>query len=120
MTEKNTDTEAPAVSGSRQQRIVMWRGTDGMTEPVKVECPNGLWPNYDSDGIQIFENTHFAAEEEAWESIEESILAGISLSGRAVEIAREALQKANEQAADAALEFKQFRKAKTLKQAQAT
>ena len=107
-------------AASPLQKIVMWRGSDGMTEPVKVECPDGLYPNNDADGMQIFENTHFRTEESAWQNIEDCILAGISLSGSAVEYAQSQLRQAERQAADSTIEYKIFRKAKTLRKMQDT
>ncbi len=103
---------------SAVEGFVMWRGSDGMIEPVKVECPNGLYPNLDAEGIEIYENTHFHTEEAAWQNIEDCVLAGVSLSGSAVENAQSQLRQAEKQAAESALEFKQFRKAKTLRKIQ--
>jgi len=98
-----------AEKGGQIEPVVMWRGGDGMTKPVKVSCPDGLWPEYDSDGVQIFENTHFKTEDQAWKSIEESVLAGISLAGREVEFREKQLAESKDWAAQAAKDFALFR-----------
>ncbi len=83
----------------------VWKGTDGMTAPEERECEKFGWPNRDSAGEEMFRNTHFRTEAEAWESIRASVEAGVSLSGHRVNDAREQLRRIEQQAADAASEY---------------
>lgn len=61
-------------------RIGWVRGNaiDGPPEPVQVEQVG--YPHRDADGHQQCDNTHFAAEIEAWEALLTNVKAGQSLS----------------------------------------
>lgn len=73
----------------------LWRARDLKEEkPVLVDCPNGAWPNKDLDGIDIFVNTHFETQDEAWESLLSNARAGVKLAKNRVVTAEKRLEKA--------------------------
>lgn len=92
------------------ETLKMWRAKDGMTKPKLVECPDGLYPANDADGIAIFVNTHFETEDEAWRSIESSVLAHVALAGNFVNRAKQQLKEAQEEAAEAAGNFAEYQR----------
>lgn len=52
---------------------------------VEVECPNGMkYPELDSDGDKIFENSHFSTKEEAYAKAIEDCNTGISWAAREI------------------------------------
>lgn len=57
--------------------------------------------NTDIDGVEIFENTHFASERLAWEHLSAESEAAVRFAAQDVEAARSALLRAHEQAAEA-------------------
>lgn len=83
----------------------VWKGSDGMTAPEERECEVFGYPNRDSRGDTMYKNTHFRTEAEAWESIRESVQAGVSLTGHSVTYAKEQLRQVETQAAKAVEEF---------------
>ena len=85
--------------------MTVWRGTDGDTAPVAVECQAFGHPNLDSDGRMMFENTHFRTEAEAWQSILSNVDDAVSLTGRRVAELRSALAKYESIAAKAAADY---------------
>lgn len=87
--------------------LVMFRADDEKQIPVAVECPNGLWPAYDADGIQIYSNTHYKLESEAWQHIYDNAKAWVSLAGRSVVQAENSLIEARADAGEAAKRFLQ-------------
>ena len=100
--QKQRDTKAHPVD-----TLVMFRADDESQTPVRVECPNGLWPAYDADGIQIFSNTHFELESDAWKRIYDNAKAWVSLAGRSVVQAENSLLQARANAGEAAKRFSQ-------------
>jgi len=70
-----------------------YRGTDGDVEPVEFECEVFGWPNKTTDGEMMFFNTHFRTEKEAWDSINRSWEAGVSLDANALQNARNDVAK---------------------------
>lgn len=83
--------------------ITVWRGTDGDLQPVKMECEGLAYPNLTSTGEQMWSNTHFKTEAEAWNSILKSVVSGIARAAGYVKGAQSALTAAQEQAGDAAV-----------------
>jgi hypothetical protein len=81
----------------------MWRADQKEWKPILVNCPNGLWPNKDADGKEIYENTHFATREEAMASLWANVEAFISLSVSHVEYCQKELAEAKERVVQAAL-----------------
>lgn len=63
------------------------------------------YPGKDEDGDTCYTNTHFAREADAWESLYAEAAAFVSLSGRDVENAKQALAKAQQEAGEAAQAF---------------
>lgn len=63
------------------------------------------YPGKDEDGDTCYTNTHFAREADAWESLYAEAAAFVSLSGRDVEDAKQALAKAQQEAGEAAQAF---------------
>ncbi|HSX49899.1 MAG TPA: hypothetical protein VLF09_03015 [Cellvibrio sp.] len=87
--------------------VVMFRADEDQQRPVKVSCPNGLWPAQDADGINIYENTHFELESDAWKRIYDNAKAWVSLAGRSVTQAENSLAEARADAGEAAKRFLQ-------------
>lgn len=87
--------------------LVMFRADDMSLTPVRVECPNGLWPAHDADGIQIYSNTHFELESDAWRRIYDNAKAWVSMAGRSVTQAEASLIEARIEAGEAAKRFLQ-------------
>lgn len=85
----------------------IYRGSDGDTKPVELECEQFGWPNYTVDGKQMFDNTHFRTEKEAWVSILESVKAGVLLAGGSVRNAEEELARVRKIAGNRAKEFEE-------------
>ena len=90
------------MSNDTSNTPTMWRADKTKLAPVKVECPNGLYPNNDADGEKIFNNTHFQTEEEAWAQLRGEVLAGVAMAGAQIAQAEFELQKRKDQAANAA------------------
>lgn len=84
------------------ERLVMWRADTAAGRAVMVECPNGLWPANDADGVPIFENTHFTTQEDAFLKVQADASARIELAARSVSKAEHALQEALREAGEAA------------------
>lgn len=85
--------------------LFMFRADDASLTAVKVECPNGLWPAHDADGIQIYSNTHFELESDAWKRIYDNAKARVSLAGRSVINAENSLIEARAESGEAAKRF---------------
>lgn len=71
--------------------------------PVGVECAVRGYPNYDADGKQQYENTHFDTEEECWNKLEVEAKAGVSLDARSVKQIRSQLHGAEQALVESAL-----------------
>ncbi|MBI4672421.1 MAG: hypothetical protein HY741_12255 [Chloroflexi bacterium] len=82
--------------------LTMWRADKTKLTPVKVECPDGLYPHNDADGEKIFNNTHFETEEEAWAQLRGNVLAWVEMAGAQITQAEFELQKRKDDAANAA------------------
>ena len=85
--------------------VKIWRGTDGDTAPVRMECDVFGWPNRTATGETMYENTYFRTEAEAWKSIIASVEAGVKLAGSRVLDLQEKLRSAQEQAGEAAADY---------------
>lgn len=83
----------------------IYRGTDGDTEPVEMECDAHGYPNATSTGEIMYENTHFKTEAEAWDSIAVSVKAMVELTGIDVRDCQARLGRAHESAGEAARDF---------------
>lgn len=81
----------------------MWKVAYGHGSPIEVVAKKPCWPNLDSDGTTIFENTHFTDEEKAWEQHEREHRAGLSLAADRLKHAKEEVALREKQAADAAV-----------------
>lgn len=88
--------------------LKMWRVGTKNVLPVLVECPDGLWPNKDAGGVQIYENTHFERREDALEKWNRELLAGIEICGRDVRYYQGKLNEAFEKSGQAAREYVDF------------
>ena len=78
----------------------LWKVTDGMTEPERVQV---CVPISDLDPTE-----YFIFPEDAWERLKAGAHAGILLAARGVDRAREELRRAERQAADMVVEFRQI------------
>lgn len=85
--------------------IVVWRGSDGDLQPVRMECERFAPGLRTACGDTISANTHFLSEEEAWRAIIRYTEAGVDMAGRDVMRAERQLSRSQEQAAKAAKEF---------------
>lgn len=91
---------APTVVGV--EPIVMWFSNTSIWQVEQVFCPDGLWPNRDSRGNQIFDNTHFKTPEEAHKELQIEVDAWLSFSVSAVKSLELQLAAAKESVNDAA------------------
>lgn len=87
----------------------LYRADDKQLKPVRVLCPEGRYPERDTEGHQVFVNSHFDTEQEAWQHLIDNAEAGVSLAGNRVKTARQMVLDANEYAADMAVEFQAVR-----------
>lgn len=83
----------------------LYRADTDLLKPVRVLCPDGRYPAHDAEGHQVFDNSHFETEQEAWKHLLDNAEAGVSLAGGRVKEARQRVLEANQYAADMALEF---------------
>ena len=60
--------------------LKLWRADEAAMRPVLVECPKGRDGN-DADGVEIFSNTHYEDEGDAWEHLIASSIAGSKITG---------------------------------------
>jgi hypothetical protein len=67
----------------------MFRVQYGTPRPVEVEAETPAYPNRDSDGQTIFENTRFLERANAWDYWVREHLAGLKLDSAKVEILRQ-------------------------------
>lgn len=84
----------------------MYRVVYGEACPRVVAAEIPSYPHHDSEGTQIFENTHFLNLEDAWQKHMAEHKAGVILAARTVERLRAELRKAESSAADAAIAFR--------------
>jgi len=80
-----------------------FRGQDGDIAPVPFECEVWGYPNKTTTGEDMYENTHFRMEEEAWRSINRSWEAGVSLVARALKYKRSEVEQLTKDLADEVL-----------------
>ena len=83
----------------------IYRGTDGDTKPVEMECYEFGYPNKTTTGEIMYANTHFKTERDAWESILRSVKAGVEIAGHDVANIENKLIKAQKMAGEAARDF---------------
>ncbi len=81
----------------------MWKVVYGQAAPVEVLAEKPEWPNKDADGDQIFENTHFTDEAEAWKKHELEHLSWVQLTARDFRETQQTLQQRQAKCAEAAL-----------------
>lgn len=103
--EQQTGSE---VSKSAVEPVVMWRADTEQWRAMPVSCPNGGYPNDDVDGCQIFTNTHFATESDAWSKLDKEIRAYVAHCGSCVERAEQDLLVRKSEAAAAAKAFAKY------------
>ena len=83
---------------------------DYLTNSIK-QVTGTQWPENDSDGDGIFENTHFVNESDAWEEWLDNLKAHLSILSRQVEQSREEVIKQEKTIADVAITLsKAFKK----------
>jgi hypothetical protein len=87
----------------------LYRADDKQLKPVRVLCPRGRYPERDAEGHQVFVNSHFDTEQEAWQRLLDNAEAGVSLAGGRVKEARQRVLDANQYAAEMAVEFQTVR-----------
>ena len=87
----------------------LYRADDKQLKPVRVLCPRGRYPERDAEGHQVFVNSHFDTEQEAWQHLLDNAEAGVSLAGGRVKQARHRVLEANQYAAEMAVEFQTVR-----------
>ena len=85
--------------------LYLYRADDKQLKPVRVLCPRGRYPERDAEGHQVFVNSHFDTEQEAWQRLLDNAEAGVSLAGGRVQQARQRVLEANQYAAEMAVEF---------------
>jgi len=83
----------------------IYRGNDGDTEPVEMECEEFGYPHNTTCGEEMYDNTHFKTEQEAWDSILKSVKAGVELVGRDIVLAENYLRGTEKMAAEIAKSF---------------
>lgn len=87
--------------------VTMWRVdscyTDREPEPHLVECEIPEYPNRDSDGRTICDNTHFQDKSHAWAQLLSEAQAGVSLTSAGVRSAERTLARAKEELCKRAL-----------------
>lgn len=70
----------------------MWRADTQLWLPIEVECPHGLYPHEDADGMKIYANTHFKTKAEAMDKLLGEAEAWVCISDRDLSQARKNLQ----------------------------
>lgn len=63
------------------------------------------YPGTDSEGDTCYRNSHFPSEAEAWSSLKAEVGAKVAMAGRDVAQKKLELQKAQEEAGEAAIAF---------------
>ncbi len=63
------------------------------------------YPGTDSEGDTCYRNSHFLSEAEAWSSLKAEVEAKVAMAGRDVAQKKLELQKAQEEAGEAAIAF---------------
>lgn len=85
---------------------ICYRGADVGTEPTELTYSGEFgYPNRCDNGDMMFDNTHFATKADAWKSLSLSVNAQVSIAGRRVENARQALKEAERFAGESAERF---------------
>lgn len=68
------------------------------------------WPEADSEGTQIYDNTHFVIAADAWAKLEREATAYVELAGNAVREAREKVAQYERNAANACIALETARR----------
>lgn len=84
-----------------------WYGDPVKAEVRMVTGPG--WPRCDSEGRQMFENTHFRTRVQAARHLLSDAESGVALAGLMVKQAREQAVRAEREAADAAVQYERVR-----------
>jgi hypothetical protein len=90
--------------------VTVYRIDESGAEPVAVECRTPGYPNRDVSGAVMYDNTHYRTLAEAWGAQMEDAEAQVSLAGRSVAQAREALRGAEVEAGQAAERYAEVRR----------
>jgi hypothetical protein len=85
----------------------MFKWSHELATIVEVTAEKPFWPNRDSDGAEIFDNTHFLDEDGAWQYGLRNAKARVTLAGGMIARIRHEVEVANKEAADAVLELSQ-------------
>ena len=88
------------MSTPKMELRVLYRASDDMTEPKEVMGTG--YPDNDSDGVPIYENTHYVKLEWAWDGLMRQRAAHVSLVGSGVAECKRQLRKAEGEAGRAA------------------
>jgi hypothetical protein len=92
-------------------KVVLWKADSSLTSPLQVTADSpGTWPGHDDNGDQIYVNTHFKLEADAWESLIRNVKAYVSLAGSALADAKERVAKCEQECGKAAIQFGEVNK----------
>jgi hypothetical protein len=89
----------------------MYKVVYSKSEPVEVFAEIPLYPHCDSEGNQIFDNTHFTSLDAAWKKTIAEHRAGMSLAATRVQDLRDQLKNAESRLVEAALFHEAVRQA---------
>lgn len=99
----------------QSKAVNMWRACDGMTEPVEVFCPKGIYSKQDADGFDVFKNTHYFDEDSAWSRLQVSVEAGLSLATKDLQRAKSEVIYSEKLLQEAQIEMESFKAAYALR-----
>jgi hypothetical protein len=90
--------------------IQLWRADQSKCKAALVDCPDGsLDPTEhimrDADGFEVFSNSHFKTEAEAWECLEADARARLHINAKDVKRAEEILLEAQKESAESVKYF---------------
>lgn len=91
--------------GKADAMTKMWKVVYGVPAPVEVEAEKPCYPNVDSAGDQIFDNSHFLSLADAWTRHLAEHVAGFRLAGDAVEARRAGMVKLEQHLLEASLMY---------------
>lgn len=93
--------------------MMVWKLGEGGI-PVAVECETPGYPNRDTDGAVMYNNSHWPTEAEAWVAGHGDIDAELSYRTDEVAKLRRAVTRAERELADAAIARRRFGQAMAL------
>lgn len=90
--------------------MIVYKWNTEAPHPIAVECDKPGFPHFDADGEMMFDNTHFATEEEAWEALVQDREAGLSLSARELRRLQAKVREITDETAEAGAQLVEVRK----------